>query len=675
MSNAEWIWLNASEYPAVQTTKATVFDAVEVPYAMVQFRRKYRFAQKPEVLTLYVSGDCRYRLLANGHFLGMGPAFAGGDWARSEPMPQRYYDTISVPPEGDTLLLEAEVQLPPTLLCDISNGHGGFYLQGNAVFPDGSVIPFGTDDTWSCRPAVSRRSDLLYDDTLPDTAWRSAEVIRKPLPLPSEIPALSYEVLPLDCSSELEKIVSGTLLCEITADAPFEIRLIPFETPDLEDEPEVVRGNASLSYEGFRIRSVGGVRLEVLKGKPKITRLAVRSSRYPGECIGRCETGRQDLDAVLSVCEHTLAICRQSIHLDSPRHMEPLGCTGDYRIESLMGYYLFSDHRLARFDLVRTARLLKATDGRMFHTGYSLMWVSMLKEYVLYTGDNAVLPECAESIRILLRRFETYEGSNGLLDDPPDYMFADWVEIGGYSMHHPPKALGQTILNALYYMALLDAGYLLADDSLLRRAAALRSAFDQAFWNSSAGYYISGRTGETAANAWLPQNAKRTFFTLHANAMAVACGICSGQRAKALMKKALSDSSLPDYQPYFAHFVLQALWNTGLFDAYAIPILERWIPLVRECPKGLAEGWIKPCDGYVFDHSHAWGGCPRYWLPRALIGLEILEPGFRAISLLPRLTEFPHAFVSLPTPYGLLECEVNSGSVTVLRCPEEIKIV
>ena len=106
-----------------------------------------------------------------------------------------------------------------------------------------------------------------------------------------------------------------------------------------------------------------------------------------------------------------------------------------------------------------------------------------------------------------------------------------------------------------------------------------------------------------------------------------------------------------------------------------MPLFRRWIPVVKACPKGLAEGWIKPCDDYVFDHSHAWGGCPRYWLPRALIGLEIHENGFRKISLHPRITDIAHARVAVPTPYGMLKCEVISGTVHILNIPPQIELV
>ena len=675
MKSAKWIWLPGTCAPEFRHTKHTVFDKREVPFAIVQFRKTYSFSVPIQAVTLHVSGDCRYRLTANGNYLGMGPAFPGGDWARADAMPQRYYDTYAYSSRESSLCLCAEVQLCPTLLCDISDGTGGFFLNGDVLLSDGTHHLPVTDESWSCRIVSQWESDFLFHAEKEEQEWHLAEIIERPLPIPSEIPVCEHRIIPMDIHGEADKIYTGTICCDIETSSPCVLKLIPFETPDLEDTAEVISASSSLHYEGFRIRSVGGIRVEVLNGNPVVRNLAVRSTFYPGPIIGGCTTDDSRLNLVMKTCEHTLRICRQSIHLDSPRHMEPLGCTGDYYLDSLMEYFCFDDHRLTRFDLVRTARLLEVTEGIMFHTGYSLMWISMLKDYILYTGDTTVLSDTQNAIRILLKRFYSYENSDGLLENPPNYMFADWVEINGYSMHHPPKALGQSILNALYYQALQNASDLLKEPVYQQRAEKLKTAFTLAFWDENKKLFTSGKTGPTETNEWQPQNASEPVFTLHANAMAVACRICSGARAHQVIHTIMNDSTLPDYQPYFAHFIFQALWNTDLMDSYAIKLFSRWIPMVEACSKGLAEGWISPCDGYIFDHSHAWGGCPRYWLPRSLIGLEILEPGFRTIRLSPRLKKVANASVSIPTPHGLLSCEVHAGEIKITASPKEITIL
>lgn len=52
------------------------------------------------------------------------------------------------------------------------------------------------------------------------------------------------------------------------------------------------------------------------------------------------------------------------------------------------------------------------------------------------------------------RKIKVFGGGGGVIEAPPDFMFVDWTVIDGYTMHHPPKALGQTVLNAFYYEAL-----------------------------------------------------------------------------------------------------------------------------------------------------------------------------------------------------------------------------
>ena len=338
MNTAKWIWLPEKDYPAFQKTKHTVFDKREVPFLLVRFRKEFCPGAPISKVTLLASGDCRFRLYANGSFLGMGPAFAGGDWARTETMPQRYADRYSLSCPGSSLLLEAEVQLPPSLLCDISDGKGGFYLDGTMELETGEILTICTDDTWQCSPDFRWKSDLCYDASVSSEEWGLAETAERTLPLPSEIPPCEYQVISIPPTGELDKIYTGTLCADIETDEPCVIRLIPFETRDLEDDAEEITCSSSMHYEGFRIRSVGGIRVEVLSGHPAIRNLSVRASFYPGALEGQCVTGDSRLNLVMQTCEHTLLICRQSIHLDSPRHMEPLGCTGDYTIESLMEY-------------------------------------------------------------------------------------------------------------------------------------------------------------------------------------------------------------------------------------------------------------------------------------------------------------------------------------------------
>ena len=70
-------------------------------------------------------------------------------------------------------------------------------------------------------------------------------------------------------------------------------------------------------------------------------------------------------------------------------------------------------------------------------------------------------------------------------------MFVDWIYIDGISMHHPPKALGQTVLNAFYYNALINAAdiysFINKNDisyEMKNKAEKFRIEFNEIFFDS-----------------------------------------------------------------------------------------------------------------------------------------------------------------------------------------------
>ena len=78
--NAQWIWLDSSQYPEFQTNQQQILWPKTGKDCVVDFQNKIDFLRIPKKVTLYVSGDAVFRLWANGEFVGQGPASAGGDF-------------------------------------------------------------------------------------------------------------------------------------------------------------------------------------------------------------------------------------------------------------------------------------------------------------------------------------------------------------------------------------------------------------------------------------------------------------------------------------------------------------------------------------------------------------------------------------------------------------------
>ena len=285
---------------------------------------------------------------------------------------------------------------------------------------------------------------------------------------------------------------------------------------------------------------------------------------------------------------------------------------------------------------------------------------------------------------MLLERFETSIGENGLIETPPDYMFIDWLIPDGISTHHPPKALGQTCLNLFYYGALRTAAKIYSvlgvpamSDKASSCADAIRPVICTLLYDREKGLFFEGLntpTPEHLLYTYMPQNVEKRYYRKHANILAAYFGIFDRETCQEILHKVMNDPELGLVQPYFTHFLLEAVYRNGLRDTYTRTILEEWKAPVRDCPYGLAEGFHKPEPTYSFDHSHAWGGTPSYALPLALTGLELLEPGFRKIRLNPSLLGLEQAHVQIPTPYGMIELHMENGKEPVISVPDEITV-
>jgi hypothetical protein len=365
------------------------------------------------------------------------------------------------------------------------------------------------------------------------------------------------------------------------------------------------------------------------------------------------------------------------LHLDSPLHQETLGCTGDYFIESLINYYTYGDPRLTRLDIIRTADFLRMNDGFMFHTSYSLIWIQMLTDYYKYTADVSVFKEVIDALHILLNRFHGYIGNTGLLENAPNYMFIDWVPIDGFNMHHPPKALGQTCLNAFYYKALNEATAvcdIINDDKAdiyLKRAESIKTAVNNNLWDASKQLYFDGLNTPDSENSWKPKNPEKRYFSRHANTLCVLYGIAEADNAVKIMEKVISDKDLIQTQPYFMHYVLEAIYKVGLFDKYGLSEIRKWKVIVDECDKGMREGWGE----FNGDYSHAWGATPTYQLPSKILGLKMIEPGFKKISLDINLFGLEYADIVVPTPYGDIIAKLNKDKQSDIKIPDGITLI
>ena len=697
----QWIWLSPERYPKHQSTIYSGFLDPDGSYAVAEFTRSYQFDQPVALAELRFSGDTEFRLSLNGEMIATGPISVGGDFLfNDKPRSKHYASELTLRPQTETLDFFAEVKLMPCGIIEYSRGQGGFMLEGKLTMADGSVRYIVTDETWLARHNRAYAPHMNYDarndtDTFApaafvDNRWhcetapiplRTEETI---VPTNSEITVAAGETVSVFC--EFDKIYGGFVTVDAIADGEVDVTVECIETDiSLETAKLTFVGNGH--YRSFQLKSIGAYQVTVVNRSATnaTVKLSLVGTYFPVLGCTDIHTSNADMNLVLDVCRHTLQYCRQMIHLDSPKHSEPLACTGDYYIESLMTAMSFGDMRLAEFDIVRTAELLRMHDGRMFHTSYSLIWVMMLLDVYKFTGNKALLEDCLDALYLLLARFETYMGENGLIETPPDFMFVDWIYIDEISMHHPPKALGQTVLCAYYHGALHAAAQIYAALGLTadaaysrKKATELRKAVNEQLYDAERGLYFDGLntpTPEELLYFYQPQNVEKRYYMPHSNILCSLFGVADDDTARRLIRTVVADKEWGVCQPYFRHWLLEAIYRLGLREELTMEVLEDWKAPVKECSKGLVEGFIAPEPTYSFDHSHAWGGTPLYSLPKALLGLEILEPAYKKIRLAPTLLGLESAHIEVPTPHGILTCDLQAGKEPVIDLPKGITLV
>ena len=665
----QWIWL-----PAAGDETAA------------RFRKLISLSAPPKHARIWISAEVRYRLWINGHLASRGPADIGRDYD-SGPCGPWFDDVRDVTRflHSGANVVAVEVFRRSLVQSDAVTGKPGLKFD---LAADGAV--WGSDSTWSCASALDLsqtdakrgfRVDMNLEpinwqaSTFDDTQWSRAAnskiSVRKTIvselapPLEAIYPPVNAASTRFDANGEYRvrygHVLSGYVSLRVQGHRGARLLVEPNEhdASGGNRKAEIVLrdGEQIVELPYFDSYSVINLRAEGVKDPIVVEEVRSVFTSYPVQYLGSFECSNSDLNRMWRVCRWVTQICMQTHHLDSPHHQEPISDAGDYLIESLNSFYAFGEGTLARQDLKKIARTLEQRNYQSFHTSYSLLWLRMLMQYFQYTGDAKTVEELAPYVFKLLARFETYIGKNGLISEAPNYMFMDWVQIEGFNAHHPPAVIGQGYLSAMYVQALADGievAKLVRDSSKMAHYASkqdsVKSSFETELWSSEQGLYRDGRPNATTVkpNQWLPADKAVETFTTQVNCLAVACGIADQARSKDVMRKVLGRPDL-NCQPYFMHFLFDAVAKAGIFDSASFPQLARW--KVVEDSQSYFEMWD------TGDLSHAWNATPLFQMSGRILGVEPIEPGFKKFQIAPKSSGLTWAKGRVPTPCGPIDAE------------------
>jgi len=356
------------------------------------------------------------------------------------------------------------------------------------------------------------------------------------------------------------------------------------------------------------------------------------------------------LNSVWDMCKHTIKVTSfGGVFIDGDR--ERLPYEADAYINQLGWYCCTDDLTLPRYS--HEHLIQKPT----WPTEWIMFSVLMAWEDYRYTGDTASLKEFYNDLKA--KTLIALERTDGLIStvEPPfpkevgDAIhikkikdIVDWpaVERDGCEMKPVNTVVNVFHCRALQLMANLAAVMRKQDDEKMFREAGgtVLKSINEKLIDPSTGLYVDGEGSKHSS--------------LHANMFPLAFGLVpAANRGKvvAFVKGRGMACSV-----YGAQFLMDALFDNGLED-HAIALMtadndRSWTHMIEGVGTTVAlEAWdmkYKP----NLDWNHAWGAAPANILPRKILGVEPMEPGFSKILIQPRPGRLQWAEGYVPTKAG-----------------------
>lgn len=392
------------------------------------------------------------------------------------------------------------------------------------------------------------------------------------------------------------------------------------------------------------------------------------------------ESSDSVLNAVWELCKYSIkATSFAGIYVDGDRERIPY--EADAYINQLCHYSVDKEYSMAR----RSHEYL--LHNATWPTEWILQSVLMAYNDYLYTGDIRSVRYHYDDLKAKL--LLPLRERNGLIStrmgkQTPELMEAihyrgdslrdivDWPHTGGFGMVGNGETDGfvftdyNAVINAFHYKALQDMSKMAQDAGMhddaaffLKKADETYVAFQSLLWDRKAGAYRDGIDTDHAS--------------LHTNMMAMAFGLVPEKHVSEVMDFIRSRGMACSV--YGSQFLMDAVYEGGDGN-YGLSLLasqsdRSWYNMIRAGSTITMEAWdnkYKPNQ----DWNHAWGAVPANAIPRKLMGVEPVEPGWKRFRVRPQLGSLEWARINIPTIKGTiaLSCRQEaSASVVQLTVP------
>lgn len=701
-----WIWLDKNKYPNNQESNYSCFCKIHTPkeHTVVSFKKEYEFKSLIKKVEMEFTYDTTGYLYLNNELISGTNNKAPEDFLTIDvPVNNIYIQKYTKTFEKNVkkLVVDAKVLLSALQQFDFSSGFGGFYFTANVHLENGEVIKIQSDETWLVKLENFFNKANYFDNTVNDEDWTNASlcenhwnIIDTDLKVPVEEEIKFDNKFVVDANSrktykvDFPLVYSAYYIVEVKCDGLLVGQLDSFEIKGCNSFSQGFKVKKSAKFRYFAMVSCGGFILKLNNKSDKKAEVIIHvlHSKYPYANSYNIETNNPKLNDLFKKCKYAVENCSQTLLLDSPKHLEPLAsCAGDYNIDSLTNAYASGDFSLIKHHLRGYGDFLRRNNGLCANTSYGLTFVRWLKNIYMFTGDKELLKDCLLGARATIDLYLSYLGDNGLPEKVPHFVFVDWLNVDGINLFSPSKNLGQSVISMFFYDALKSLEFIYLElgmdkdaRKMHKEALKLKNAINSLLFDKERGLYIEGLNTPNEPvehKIYLRENTDKIYYRKHANILAVNYGLLNKSESKKIMHK-LFYGEIKDLevQPYFLHYMLEAIHKIDMDKKYMMKIMKLFTRYIKIKDKGLPEGFYVPHPDYIFDYSHAWTCTPFYSFINASSGLKILEPGMKKIRLKPTYLNVDVKY-EIPTPYGNIKFEHKKGEDAKIEAPKEIEII
>ena len=384
-----------------------------------------------------------------------------------------------------------------------------------------------------------------------------------------------------------------------------------------------------------------------------------------------CENKR--LEQIYNVSAYTVHLCMQNMLWDGIKR-DRLVWIGDTHPEMLAIRSVFGENEVVDEALTYISKTNRLPEWPNKHTTYGYWYLMILWDWYWYTGQEELVRGLTNYWKGLTELLisQVHEDQEELLNEEEFKcgFFIDWPTKG------TEEAKAGTY--ALFRLALLSSAKLceLTGESELQNRCL--------------------KVAELLSQKELPHNNRKQIVAL----MKLA-GMLDSETAGAVLTK----DGGKGMSTFMSYYILSAVIDTAGIDP-AIEMMEEYYGAMLDA--GATTFWedfdlewaregarideLPSQDGYDIHgdngrfcyqgmrHSlcHGWSAGPAAILPERLLGIQILAPGCKKLSIKPNLGKLAWAKGTYPTPYGLVHVYAwREGEKTLvdITAPDEIEII